>query len=165
MKISENISDEVKEIAPLLSTIKKDNYFNTPDQYFDELASTIQQKIQKDKNQSFDLLKYLHKPQFALAASFFVLICISAFYFFQYNHNNNHLIAQNTSIYWDDILNENNAIVDKLDEALLVETLATEVILNNNQPINTINQPNQNTLDEVSDYIDSKYNNDIFNEL
>ena len=163
MNKSENILNELKEIAPTLSGMKKDNPFYTSDAYFDALSSTIQQKISsnKDERKTLHILHFLQKPQYAAAASLVVIFIISFVYFNQ--HKTNHALAQSNTIYWDEILNENNTTIDKIDEALLVETLANEMAMNH---INKVaNHPLQTTLDEVSEEVESAYNNDVFNEL
>ncbi len=160
MKNSENILNEIKEMAPTLSGIKKSNSFHASDQYFDELSVKIQQKIttEKKENKTIKLLSYFQKPQFAIAASLFVILCISAVYFYQNKHN--QVLAQNNTIYWDEILNENNTVADKIDEALLVETLIDEGITESD-----ISQLTKVALDEVLEYIESEYSNDVFYEL
>ncbi len=163
MNKSENILNELKEIAPTLSGIKKNNPFHTSDEYFDMLNSKIQQKISNNKaeRKTLHLLSFLQKPQYAVAASLVVIFIISFVYIHQ--HKTNHALAQNNTIYWDEILNENNTTIDKIDETLLVETLANEMTTNH---INKIaNQPLQTTIDEVSEEVESAYNNDVFNEL
>ncbi len=159
MKPSENILNEIKEMAPTLSNIKKENVFCASDQYFDELTTKIQQKISTEKKESktINLLSYFQKPQFAIAASLIVILCISVFYFNQ--SKTNQALAQNNTIYWDEILNDNSTVVDKIDEILLVEVLASEMAVNNT------NQPNKAALDEASEYIESEYSNDVFTEL
>ena len=156
MENSENILNEIKEIAPTLSKIKKENAFYASDQYFEELSENIQQKISGEKK-TINLLSYFQKPQFAIAASLIVILCISVFYFNQ--SKTNKTLAQNNTIYWDEILNENSTVVDRIDENLLVEVLASEITTN------SINQPNKTALEEASEYIESEYNNDIFTEL
>ncbi|MEI6696704.1 MAG: hypothetical protein WCO13_11605 [Bacteroidota bacterium] len=163
MNKSENILNELKEIAPTLSGMKKGNPFYTSDAYFDALSSNIQQKISSNKNErkNLHMLSFLQKPQYAVAASLVVIFIISIVYFNQ--PKTNHALAQSNTIYWDEILNESNSTIDKMDEALLVETLANEMTTNH---INmAANQPLQTTIDEVSEEVESAYNNDVFNEL
>lgn len=159
MENSENILHELKEIAPTLSNIKKKNVFYASDQYFEELSGNIQQKIseKKKKRKTINLISYFQKPQFAIAASLIIIISISIFYF--NNSKTDKSIAQNNTIYWDEVLNENNTIVDKIDENLLVEVLESEIASN------SINQPNNTALEEASEYVEAEYNNDIFTEL
>ncbi len=159
MENPENILHEIKEMAPTLSKIKKENAFYASDQYFEELSGKIQQKISEKKKtgKTIHLISYFQKPQFAIAASLIVIISISIFYFNKSKTDKS--IAQNNTIYWDEILNENNTIVDKIDENLLVEVLESEIASN------SINQPNNTALEEASEYVDTEYNNDIFTEL
>jgi hypothetical protein len=63
-------------------------------------------------------------------------------------------------------LNENNAIIDKMDENMLVEILANENPDYNANLKKAVNVENKNIQQDLSNYIDTKYNNnDIFNEL
>ncbi|MFZ4398783.1 MAG: hypothetical protein ACOYO1_02020 [Bacteroidales bacterium] len=165
MQNSNNISDEIIEMAPFLSNIKKENSFQASDQYFDALSSKIQLKITKKKTSktTVSIFSLFQKPQFAIAASFLVILSISLIYF--YPNNSKKVLAQNNTIYWDEILNENNNLVDKIDEALLVEVLSNEVNTKANHEKDNITHSIQTTLDEVSDEVESAYNNDIFNEL
>jgi hypothetical protein len=165
MQHSDKLSDEIKEMAPFLSSIKKDNPFHTSDLYFDELSSKIQQKIteQKTPKVTVTLFNLIQKPQFAIAATFLVILTVSLVYFYQ--NNTNKALAQTNTIYWDEILNENNSLVDKIDETLLVEVLSNEATAKVNPEKNNMNPSFQTTLDEVSDEVESAYNNDIFNEL
>ncbi|NVN94107.1 MAG: hypothetical protein HXX18_02365 [Bacteroidetes bacterium] len=165
MENSENILNEIKEMAPTLSQIKRENPFHSSDEYFEELSANIHQKITEKKKASktINLLSYLQKPQFAIAASLIVIISISLFYFNQSKTDKS--IAQNNTIYWDEILNENNTVVDKIDESLLVEELTNEIALTDNHKKNNINQATEKIIDEASSYVESEYSNDIFNEL
>jgi len=165
MKNSDNILNEIKELAPKLSTIKKENAFYASDDYFEALSAKIQHKISDEQKtkKTIHLFNYFKQPQFAIAASIIIILVVSSVFYTQ--HTSNQKLSMNNSIYWDEILNENTTIIDKMDEALLVEVLTNETTKNINSQTNTINQPNQSTLDEVSDDIESAYNNDVFNEL
>lgn len=48
-----NDFDNLSKHAPLLSSIKKENSFSTPVDYFDELPNMISEKISKSKKESF----------------------------------------------------------------------------------------------------------------
>ncbi|HJZ40618.1 MAG TPA: hypothetical protein VJ203_09660 [Bacteroidales bacterium] len=45
--------DELKNIAPKLSRIKKDHPFEVPDHYFEDFRAGLQEKIQSHKKDSF----------------------------------------------------------------------------------------------------------------
>lgn len=65
--------DELKNIAPKLSKLKKDNPFGTPDKYFDNFSARLQMKIEEEKkvvpHPKNRLIRIL-KPALGLAASF-----------------------------------------------------------------------------------------------
>ncbi len=165
MENSENILNEIKKMAPTLSNIKKENSFYASDQYFDALSVHLQQKIstKHKENYTLHLMSYFLKPQFAIAASLILILSVGTLYFYQTKSTQS--IAQNNTIYWDEILNDNSTVYDKLDEALLIEVLTNEATTYNNHKTNKVHQPIENTIDEVADEIESSYSNDIFNDL
>lgn len=71
--------DELKNIAPELSKIKKENPFGTPRNYFDDFSARMHTKIEQEKHAEpiiklgiFQLLK----PYMGLAASFAVIFML-----------------------------------------------------------------------------------------
>ncbi|MCX6230874.1 MAG: hypothetical protein NTZ33_04965 [Bacteroidetes bacterium] len=167
MKNSEDIFNEIREISPYLAGLKKENSFQASDEYFDGLSSRIQQKISAEKKEvkTFSLLSYFKQPQWAVAASLMIILSISVVYYYNHKHNQPQSLAENSNIYWDEILNDNNTIIDRIDENMLVDMLANESNSTNFQFKNTINKADKAVLEDVSNYVDSKYNNDVFNEL
>ncbi len=65
--------DELKNIAPKLSKLKKDNPFGTPDKYFDNFSARLHMKIEEEKkvapHPKNSIIRLL-KPALGLAASF-----------------------------------------------------------------------------------------------
>jgi hypothetical protein len=168
MKNSEDIFNEIKEISPYLANLRKENSFYASDEYFDKLSSRIQQKIinETKSQKTFRLLSYFKRPKWAAVASLVVILSISVIYYYNHKHNQLQSLVDNKTIYWDEILNENNAIIDKMDENMLVEILANENPDYNANLKKAVNVENKNIQQDLSNYIDTKYNNnDIFNEL
>lgn len=71
--------DEMKNNAPKLSEIKKENPFGTPDQYFDDFSARLHTRMAAEaqsaapqKSRIFQLLK----PTLGLAASFAVVVML-----------------------------------------------------------------------------------------
>lgn len=161
MENKNNILIEIEKLAPNFSEIKKENDFGTPDQYFDELSSKIQNRIinQNSQKKTLVFLQLIHKPQYAVAA-FLVVIFIGVYFF----RNKTTQTAQNNTVYWDEILND-NTIIDKVDESLLVEAYIEE---SHNQILKekkNIKDQNNISEEDLSDYVEKEYSNDIFNEL
>lgn len=71
--------DELKEIAPKLSKMKKESPFGVPDNYFDDFSARLQVKIEAEKtilpNQQNRIIQFL-KPAIGLAASFALIFML-----------------------------------------------------------------------------------------
>lgn len=65
--------DELKNIAPKLSKLKKETPFGTPDKYFDDFSARLQMKLEAEKTvvpmQQNRFIRFL-KPAIGLAAAF-----------------------------------------------------------------------------------------------
>jgi len=88
MTNKENISDKLKETAPKLASInKEENPFKVPDNYFSTFPEKIRAKtvdLEKDKTSIWDVLsQYLLKPQLAVT----IIIVIGAFGYWFYSNN------------------------------------------------------------------------------
>jgi hypothetical protein len=167
MKTSADIKNEINEISPFLSELKKENSFQASDDYFNSLTDRLQQKIHNESKvqKTFHLFTYYKQSKWAAAATLILILSIPTFYYYHFHHNQKISLAKNNTIYWDEILNENNAVIDKMDENLLVEVLANENPDYKGNVKKAINIENKNIQEDLSNYVDSKYNNDVFNEL
>ncbi|HKI88473.1 MAG TPA: hypothetical protein VKA38_05550 [Draconibacterium sp.] len=71
--------DELKEIAPKLSKIKKEIPFGVPENYFDDFSARLQMKIGAERitlpNQQNRIIQFL-KPALGLAASFALIFML-----------------------------------------------------------------------------------------
>ena len=71
--------EELKNITPNLSKMKKENPFGTPKHYFDDFSARMQMQIEAEKHvadkEEFKLIKLL-KPAFGLAASFAIIFML-----------------------------------------------------------------------------------------
>ena len=71
--------DELKEIAPELSKMKKETPFGVPENYFDDFSARLQMKIEAEKrilpNQPNRIIQFL-KPALGLAASFALIFML-----------------------------------------------------------------------------------------
>lgn len=71
--------EELNNIAPELSKIKKEKSFGTPDGYFDDFSARMQMKIEAEKapvvKKEFRIINIL-KPALGLAASFAIIVLL-----------------------------------------------------------------------------------------
>ena len=71
--------EELKNIAPNLSKIKKENAFGTPKHYFDDFSARMQMQIEAEKHvadkKEFKIIN-LFKPALGLAASFAIIFML-----------------------------------------------------------------------------------------
>ncbi len=71
--------DELNNIAPKLSKLKKENPFGTPDKYFDDFLPRLQMKLEAEKqvvpSQQNRFIRFL-KPALSLAASFAIIFML-----------------------------------------------------------------------------------------
>lgn len=71
--------DELKNIAPELSKLKKENPFGTPDRYFDDFSARLQMRIEAEKlpvaTRKTRFIQ-IFKPALGLAASFALIFLL-----------------------------------------------------------------------------------------
>lgn len=71
--------EELKDIAPNLSKIKKENAFSTPKNYFDDFSARMQMQIEAEKHvadkKEFKIINLI-KPALGLAASFAIIVML-----------------------------------------------------------------------------------------
>ena len=71
--------EELKNIAPNLSKIKKENAFGTPKHYFDDFSARMQMQLEAEKHvadkKEFKIINLL-KPALGLAASFAIIFML-----------------------------------------------------------------------------------------
>lgn len=71
--------NDLKNIAPELSKIKKENPFEVPDHYFDDFTARLQHRIETEetgnKKQQNTIIRFL-KPALGLAASFALIFML-----------------------------------------------------------------------------------------
>ena len=71
--------DELKNKAPKLSKIKKENPYRTPDNYFDDFSARLQTRIEAEKRvlpEKENKVIRLLKPIIGLAASFALVVLL-----------------------------------------------------------------------------------------
>lgn len=72
--------DELKNIAPELSKIRKENPFRVPDNYFEKFSARLQERMETEKagvpEKKNTIIRYL-KPAIGLAAGFALIFTLS----------------------------------------------------------------------------------------
>lgn len=129
--MKDEIYNELKDKAPLLSSIEKKHLFDTPENYFEQLPSAIQQKIKQTETNTFKtLFSKLLKPQFAIGLS--VILLAGSFYFYnQYKTDNNQYAFVAVNV---DSLN-----VNELSDMLDTDQLESIAPTDNDADTETIN--------------------------
>lgn len=137
--MKDEIYNELKDKAPLLSSIEKKHLFDTPENYFEQLPSAIQQKIKQTETNTFKtLFSKLLKPQFAIGLS--VILLAGSFYFYnQYKTDNNQYAFVAVNV---DSLN-----VNELSDMLDTDQLESIAPTDNNADAETINYLIENYSD------------------
>ena len=129
--MKDEIYNELKDKAPLLSSIEKKHHFDTPENYFEQLPSTIQQKIKQTKTNTFKtLFSKLLKPQFAISLS--VILLAGSFYLYNQNKTDNNQYAYVA-------VNVDSLNVNELSDMLDTDQLESIVPADNNAYAETIN--------------------------
>lgn len=101
MEQNNHISEELKQIAPKLAAINKENNpFKVPENYFSTLPERIRKNTVDTKRVNPSVLEwinfYLHKPAFIFSTLFLLIACIAGVYYnLSRNFNvENELIVQ-----------------------------------------------------------------------
>lgn len=136
---------EFKNLAPRLFSIKKENPFQVPQDYFDSLPTIVQERcVQTRKPHVFTLWQWLSEnllsPQISFALSI-LIITLSVVSINKYFVSPNAVDSKITVTH-EEIAN--STYLDDLDEDILIETLA-------NQNVHNAKKNNKNK--EMEDYL------------
>lgn len=117
--------DELKNIAPELSKLKKENPFGTPKNYFDDFSARMHTKIEAEKKppqeKKIRLIQLL-KPALGLAASFAIIIMLVYVPLKKFTSNQSTTVAQATEYSDSEFLN----VIEELDESSFFALLDEE---------------------------------------
>ncbi len=117
--------DELKNIAPELSKLKKENPFGTPKNYFNDFSARLHTELEKEKaapaEQKTRLIQLL-KPALGLAASFALIFLLVYVPLKTFTPSEVTEVAENSEYSDSELIN----LLEKLDEnsffALLEES-------------------------------------------
>lgn len=112
--------EEIKTIAPFLSSIPKYNPFEVPLCYFDELPTTVQQRCIESKASTsvLEWLSLLIKPHFAVPVLATILIAVAGIDF-----------INKSAVSYEPVMAEEYTVEEQLysiDEATIIETLIAD---------------------------------------
>ena len=114
--------DELKNMAPNLSKIKKDSPFRVPEGYFDNFADRLNGKIQQEKRpERKGKIHLFGRPYLAIAASFvgFLIITATVFKVVKTKHVSTGLTNEEIIAYIKEDIYD-------YDEATIIENLKPE---------------------------------------
>ena len=124
--------DELKNIAPNLSNMKKDSPFRVPEDYFDNFAARLENKIQQEnKPQHRSKLYLLRKPYLAVAATFagLIIMAVTVLRVVETKHTSNGLTNEEIMAYIQDDIYD-------YDEYTIIENLKPEKSINIKSELN-----------------------------
>jgi hypothetical protein len=87
MEAFDEINNELKDIAPLLSSLPRQNAFIVEDSYFDKLPTMVMNRIHTHKKKSWIDISWIFQPRWAMATAL-MAICIVAGSFLLMRYNN-----------------------------------------------------------------------------
>ena len=120
-----NPEEELKNLAPNLSSIIKENPFSVPEDYFEHLSSKLSTKISEPHNveKNKNAKRMVSRSQFVyIMAAASIAIFISVFVLLNRNDSSENYLS---GITLEQILEETPEIIESLDDYLLVEILVT----------------------------------------
>lgn len=126
MKYNIDEFDNLEELAPGLSKIKKENPFRVPDGYFDKLPMIIQEKITKTKSVSIweQFFLLLKQPKYSVSLAVATMAIVIALFVFVKPDGQEYQFLSDITI--EDILRENPELIYSMDETLIIEVLLAE---------------------------------------
>jgi len=148
-----------------LENIGKENPFDVPEGYFDDLPMAIQQKIQEKKG--FHLitgwiLAIRWQYKVALAAAI-TIITVGVIFIIQDHKGQEGIYSLN--VVWEDLIDETNIMVIDFDESMLIETLIAEANGVDNEPI-FYEELEEIPVDDIIDWLVAEnYSEDLVYDL
>lgn len=109
-----------------LSKIKKENNFQVPENFFDELPQIIQEKVSQEHHFRIEnIINYFLKPYRAIAMGSIISLLILGL-FFMPNQNNGNLQLSN-EISLEDLIQLYPDVLEYMDDDVLVDFAAEEM--------------------------------------
>lgn len=165
MRERKHIEEELREIAPLLADLKKENNFQVPEGYFEELNQAILfQTVEQEEqvvpqyvpktnwlndsiNKTVVAIQSLWQPQYAMAFGVIALVLVAGWSIWSPS-----TAPELTAMELEEYIEEN---IDQFDETLLVELASAEDL--EISPIEDLNLESQ----DLENYIDENIIDDL----
>lgn len=109
-----------------LSKIKKENNFQVPENYFNELPQVIQQRVTQQKAQFIfiNIFNYLTKPYRLIALSSLVVLLIVGVFFIANQKIEDQVFVEFS---FEDIMEEYPEMIEYMDDQVLMEFAAVQM--------------------------------------
>ncbi len=148
--------------------INKENPFEVPDGYFDELPGKISQKISVIEPQArvFPVRKQII---YAAAAALILSLVVASIYIFRPVED--HFEIDLAGLTWDDVFDENSSMFNEIKEEMLIQALimntdaGEQIVLFDDNLELLYERDNKNNNNYNEDIIDYLLKDDINNEL
>lgn len=133
-QIGHNEDGDLKNSAPHLFGMEKQNPFSTPDGYFDELSSKVINRVAEEKQVRQPVWRFIFQPKIAIAASV-VAIGLTVATKFVFFNNVDVKEAVTTEELFADLSDED---LEGLTDELFMEDVLTEVVHEERVPFENI---------------------------
>lgn len=123
-------NEKLKEISPFVASLKRNNPFQVPENYFEELPDKIKARLEKNKTNTKSGIKSRPiKPLFYITtAAASILIFLSVWFF---TNREKEMPVSFTDITFETLMNESPELIEYIDENTLIDALfvySTEAI-------------------------------------
>ena len=154
LKYNPDEINNLQELAPGLSEIKKENPFKVPDGYFDGLPMKIQEKVSQPNTVSIweQLIMVIRQPKYSVSFVFAIVAIIVALIVFVKPKVQESIYLPDITI--EDVLRGNPELIYNLDESTIIEIMFAETgndVLNYFD--NNIKSDSSITEDDIINYL------------
>src|SRR5437867_1947758 len=114
----DKIHNELKDLAPFLSGIPKENRFAVPKNYFEEFPSKVRDKVGYSPSPAWENVRKYLVPKFSPTwAALAFLLVLGVFLIWKNNQNPNLAINHKP-------VSTNEYILDQIDEDIILDEIA-----------------------------------------
>lgn len=120
-----NQNDDLEDLAPKLSGLKKENPFKVPDNYFDELPEIIQAKMNSvsEENKMKGIRFIFSRTQNVITLAAASIVILLAIFILLRNDSGNTDYFSGITL--ENILEENPEMIESMEDYLLVDVMLT----------------------------------------
>jgi hypothetical protein len=162
MEAFDEINKELKDIAPFLSSLPRQNAFRVEESYFDALPTRVMERVHARKKRYFINISWIFEPRWAMATAVFAVLLIAGS--FLLNRYNNRLdkpmpVAQVQKLLVEPVTNDN--VLDDVDVDVMTDVIAD--ISKTPKKEKTTRKEDKKALEEY--ILDNVDDNSIIDEL